>query len=1129
MARMSALAMLSTLLAAPAIAPAAAAPLTAPHSAPAAAPLVSPRDPRLHAPDPLAAARYLAAQRAGFGDRRTAAARGARARQRAAQLRAGAAPGASRVSPLAVTGVWTALGPAPIRGSFYGGTASGRVDAIVVAPNGEIFVGSAGGGVWSSTDGGSHWVTHTDQVSSGLAIGALALDPTNAQVVYAGTGEGESCGDCFYGGGVLKSSDGGASWTVSNPAGMFTGVDFTGLAVDPSNPQRLYASTSSGLFESADGGASWSQPTTGTGDVTDSASAVVLDPAHPATVYLATPGIGIQVSLDGGVDFQTLSGGLPAAATFGVTALAIGTPSSSHPNADQTIYAAVALNGASDPGNQGQLSMFKSTDAGTTWNLVTSLPAYTNQAYAFGTGSADQAGYDNTLAVSPADPSEVIAGGIAAIESSDGGTSWSNINGQSFFGPNSNVMAPDFHAAAFNPAGSSVLLGSDGGLYGYAPSAGANGVANLNGGLDISQAYQDIGVSATGATILAGLQSTGSVLYSGSRSWAAEVSGDGGYSAIDPFDVNEQIVETNGQLSLTTTGWSGASSEITPPGEPDSATNFVPPMILVPDPAAPDSPTVYYGGADLWVTSDPTAGVPAWTQLTRVGTGVSAIASAPSDPAVLYVGFDDGTLEVSTNATSATPTFTAISPAVSEWITHIGVSPSDPGQIALSFSSSNTHSFAVAPVVETAAVAIGPAPSASFTDQTGNLPIAAASNSVLFDAGDLVVATDVGVFSTGAASLSGASTSWSAVGSALPNVQVVGLTLDAAGNLYAATHGRGIWKLAGVTAPGAPTAISAPSLAGAPTVGLTLSETHGTWLGSPSSYTYRWLRCPAGAGCAPIAGAGAQTYTVSAADIGATLEVQESAANASGSGLAATSAPSASVLPTAPVATHAPAIFGTPRVASALLANGAQWTADPSGFAYQWWRCSASACTAIPGATQLIYTLAVADQGALIKVSETAANAGGTSASVVSAAVGPVAPALTPTPPPAPTPAPHGRPGPSPGTIRHALGPVLASPPPHRAPAHVASFTLPFAAPSAGQLTVSWSVHIPHAGARPVAIATLRVTTTRAGHLRLRFVLSARGKRLLLHSRRLWIQAAGAFTPQGGRPTSAVRGFWLGH
>ena len=1094
------------------------------------APLAPAGNPLLHAPDPLAAAHYLAAQRAGFGSARAAGARAVRAQQRAAQLRAGAEVRASRLAPSLLSGTWSSLGPAPIRGSFYGGTASGRVDAIVVAPSGKIFIGSAGGGVWSSTDGGAHWVTHTDQVSSGLAIGALALDPTNPQVIYAGTGEGDNCGDCFYGGGVLKSTDGGATWTVLNPGGQFTGIDFTGLAVDPSDAQHLYAATTGGLYESPDGGASWDQPS-GTGDVTDAASAVMVDSAHAATVYVATPGLGIQESTDGGANFTTLGGGLPAAASFGVTALAMGTPSGTYPNADQTLYAAVALNGAIDPSG-GELSLFSSQDGGASWTQLT-IPAYTNQSYAFGTGGNDQASYDNTLAVDPANPSHVIAGGISSIESTDGGSSWNDLNGQNFFGSGGNVLHPDFHAITFTPSGS-VLLGSDGGVFGYAPSTpGPNGVSNLNGDLDIAQAYQDLGVSGTGDAILAGLQGTGSVLYSGSRTWTDEVSGDGGDSAINPLDVNQQLVETDGQLSVTTTGWAGVSSIITPPGEPALAANFVPPMTLVANSAVPDSPTVYYGGADLWVTANPAAGTPTWTQLTSVGSGVSAIAAAPSDPAVLYVGFDDGTLEVSTNATSPTPTFTAISPGVSEWITHIAVSPSDPSQIALSFSSSNTHSFAVPPMVQTGWVALTGTPTATFIDQTGDLPVAVASNSVVVDAGDLVVATDVGVFSTPVGSLSGASTSWATAASGLPNVQVVGLTLDAAGNLYAATHGRGIWKLDGLTPPGAPTEITPPSLVGSPALGRTLSENHGTWTGAPGSYSYQWLRCPGATRCAPIAGATAQSYTVTATDIGATLEVQERAANASGTSLPVTSTPSASVLPPAPVAAHPPAILGTAQVGSTLVAAGAQWTQDPSAFAYQWWRCTGSSCTAIPGATNMLYTLAAADRGTMIKVSQTAANAGGTSAPATSTAVGPVAAAPTPTPTPAPTPTPtptpRPQPGPSPSTVRHALRSVLTAPAAHRPPARVASFTLPFTAPSAGHLTVTWSVRIPHAGPRPVTIAALQVTVTRAGHLRLRLVLSPRGRQLLRHSRRLWIQAASAFTPRGGRPTRAARGFWLTH
>ncbi|HZU40974.1 MAG TPA: hypothetical protein VE992_07970, partial [Solirubrobacteraceae bacterium] len=381
----------------------------------------------LRPPDPLGAVRYLAAQRAGFGSPQRAARLAAVAAARARQLRS-AVPGAAALfsAASAPAGTWQPLGPAPVQGSYYGGAESGRVDAVAVAPSGpdagEIFAGTAGGGVWSSTDGGAHWATHTDGAASGLAIGALAIDPTDPEIIYAGTGEADDCGDCFYGGGVLKSTDGGNTWAVENPSAIFSGVDFSALAVDPNDPSRLYAATTSGLFESGDGGASWARPA-GSGDFTDPATALALDPATtPTTVYVATAGDGIQESTDGGSNFSTLGGGLPAAGTFGTAALAIGTPSGAYPGADHTLYAAVALNGASDPSGGG-LSLFKSTDGGATWTQLT-IPAYTNQAYAYGTGSADQAGFDNTLAVDPANPSHVIAGGIAAIESTDGGATW---------------------------------------------------------------------------------------------------------------------------------------------------------------------------------------------------------------------------------------------------------------------------------------------------------------------------------------------------------------------------------------------------------------------------------------------------------------------------------------------------------------------------------------------------------------------------------------------------------------------------------------------------------------------------------------------------------------------------------
>jgi hypothetical protein len=855
-------------------------------------------------PDPLAVARYLSAQRAGYGTARQAAVRAAAAERRAAELRA--RPRAAGLSGQLTWGTWAPIGPGPVTNSVYGGTNSGRVDAVAQAPGGEIYVGTAGGGVWSSTDGGRHWSTTTDQVSSGLAIGALAIDPTNPQIIYAGTGEANNCGDCFYGGGVLKSTDGGATWTIENPSGVFSGVDFASLAVDPHNDQHVYAATSAGLFESGDGGTSWAAPTGG-GDVSDPASAVVLDPAqNPSTAFVATVGDGVQESTDGGNSFTLLGGGLPSGATVGTTALAIGTPSASYPSADQTIYAAVALEGTTDA-NGGGLSLFQSTNGGTSWNRLT-IPEYTNQLYAFGTGTRDQADFDNALTVDPANPSHVIAGGISAVESTDGGSTWSDLNGHNFF-TGTNVLHPDFHAITFAPSGE-VLLGSDGGVFGYQPSTpGPAGVSDLNGDLDTALVYEDLGLSSSGSTMLAGLQDNGTVLSAPGQAWPQVASGNGGDSAINPLDSSQQYAESDGALLLTGNAWASAT-DITPPGEPGSATNFVPPIALAANPGTPDAPTVYYGGGDLWRTTDPAASTPSWTRLTNAGTGVSAIAVAPSNPAVVYAGFDDGTLEVSTNATSASPTFTSIPSGVSEWITHIAVSPADPGQIALTFSASNTHTSALPPMVQTASVALAFTPAATFSDVTGNLPLGVASNSVLYDGDSLVLATDVGVFGTPVAGLSGASTSWSTLSSGLPNVPVLGLSLDASGNLYAATHGRGVWKLPlSASTPPAPAANSAPSVTGTALAGQTLGAVGAGWSGSVSWVTDAWLRCTTT--CSPILGADGSTYTLQGADVGATIELSQMATGPGG-----TSAPAISArfgpIAAAPTPTPSPAPTPTP-------------------------------------------------------------------------------------------------------------------------------------------------------------------------------------------------------------------------
>src|SRR2546430_6902076 len=122
---------------------------------------------------------------------------------------------AMSVPNLSPSTTWSPLGPAPV-GSVAGSlqTASGRLNSIAIDPTSPntIYVGGAQGGVWKTVDGGNSWIPLTDSQCS-LAMGSVAIDPVNTSIIYAGTGELNNSGDSYYGCGVLRSTDGGSSWT----------------------------------------------------------------------------------------------------------------------------------------------------------------------------------------------------------------------------------------------------------------------------------------------------------------------------------------------------------------------------------------------------------------------------------------------------------------------------------------------------------------------------------------------------------------------------------------------------------------------------------------------------------------------------------------------------------------------------------------------------------------------------------------------------------------------------------------------------------------------------------------------------------------------------------------------------
>ncbi len=220
---------------------------------------------------------------------------------------------------------------------------------------------------------------------------------------------------------------------------------------------------------------------------------------------------------------------------------------------------------------------------------------------------------------------------------------------------------------------------------------------------------------------------------------------------------------------------------------------------------------------------------------------------------------------------------------------------------------------------------------------------------------------------------------------------------------------------ASVVALPTPADTAPPTIGGVTTQGQVLSETHGSWTGSPTSFSYQWQDCDAsGENCTDVAGDGTGgTYTLTAADVGHTLRVVEVASNGAGAGEPATSTATAVVIAAAvgtppaptiavPANSAPPIIAGGAVVGQTLTAGPGAWSNSPTSYTYQWYRCSGAGCLAISGATLQAYTPTSADVGDTLEVAECAHNVAGASAPASSAASAVVASASTATPPPPP-------------------------------------------------------------------------------------------------------------------------------
>ena len=295
---------------------------------------------------------------------------------------------------------WSSLGP---------GNIGGRTRALVIDKNTPATMYAAGvsGGIWKSTDSGASWSVLDDMMAN-LAVTSLVIDPNNSNILYAGTGEGFFNFDAVRGDGIFKSTDAGATWTQLSATASNTNFYYVNkMVISPNDSQRLYAATRTGIWQSSDGGTNWTQTysTSVRGGCLDLATRTDQNPDF----VLASCGSFVQASIIRSTNSGTSWSTVFTETNMGRTTLAIA------PSLQTTIYA-LASSIASGNFRNGLYKVLRSTDGGVNWTTQVDNTSATklntallsNTIYRHGSHCGlgtdqyfNQGWYDNIIAVDP--------------------------------------------------------------------------------------------------------------------------------------------------------------------------------------------------------------------------------------------------------------------------------------------------------------------------------------------------------------------------------------------------------------------------------------------------------------------------------------------------------------------------------------------------------------------------------------------------------------------------------------------------------------------------------------------------------------------------------------------------------
>ncbi len=547
-----------------------------------------------------------------------------------------------------------AIGPA---------TMSGRISAIDAVPTDPltIYVGSASGGVWKSVDAGTSFAPVFDEHTQ--SIGAITVDPTDPATVWVGTGESWVRNSVSVGDGVYKTSDGGDTWARM---GLDDTEHIARIVVDPSKHDTVYvcatghlwdANAERGVFKTTDGGKSWTKSLFVDEDT--GCSDLAIDPQETDVLYAGMwqfrrypdffdsggKGSGLYKSSDGGETWHELTSGLPEGEK-GRIAVAVA------PSRPSRLYALVEAE---------ETGLYRSDDMGGTWEKVNGSMSVTARPFYFA-----------LVVVDPTDFNTVYKPGLSLAISTDGGEAFTSALMSLGGGVHS-----DHHALWINPNDpDEVLLGTDGGV--YISRDKAHHFAFVRS-LPVSQFYHVSTDSSYPYNVYGGLQDNGSWMGPSAspggienRDWKNIGYGDGFWAFPDPTDPDIAYSEYQGGRLLRVRKSLSEVKDIrvfATEGEEDLRFNWNTPIHM----SVNDPGTIYMGAqylfrssdrGDSWerispdlTTNDPqrqrqkkSGGLTIDNSAAENNATIYCISEAPGEHDTLWVGTDDGRLQVTRDA-----------------------------------------------------------------------------------------------------------------------------------------------------------------------------------------------------------------------------------------------------------------------------------------------------------------------------------------------------------------------------------------------------------------------------------------------------------------------------------------------